>query len=70
LNFALKKDSFAVQFEGYLHITKRIYMISGKFSDDGSKVYFNDELFLDNDVYIRQIILLLKLFLLTLAIIL
>jgi hypothetical protein len=49
LNFALKKDSFAVQFEGYLHITKKDLYDLWVVSDDGSKVYFNDELFLDND---------------------
>jgi hypothetical protein len=49
LNFALKKDSFAVQFEGYLHITKKDMYDLWIVSDDGSKVYFNNQLFLDND---------------------
>lgn len=49
LNFALKKDSFAVQFEGYLHITKKDLYDLWVVSDDGSKVYFNNQLFLDND---------------------
>jgi predicted alpha/beta superfamily hydrolase len=49
LNFALKKDSFAVQFEGYLHITKKDLYDLWIVSDDGSKMYFNNQLFLDND---------------------
>jgi hypothetical protein len=49
LNFALKKDSFGVQFEGYLHITKKDMYDLWIVSDDGSKVYFNNQLLLDND---------------------
>jgi predicted alpha/beta superfamily hydrolase len=49
LKFALKKDSFAVQFEGYLHITKKDLYDIWVVSDDGSKVYFNNQLLLDND---------------------
>ncbi|MCX6255258.1 MAG: alpha/beta hydrolase-fold protein [Bacteroidia bacterium] len=49
LKFALKKDSFAVQFEGYLHITKKDLYNLWVVSDDGSKVYFNNQLLLDND---------------------
>ncbi len=49
LKFALKKDSFAVQFEGYLHITKKDLYNLWVVSDDGSKVYFNNKLLLDND---------------------
>jgi predicted alpha/beta superfamily hydrolase len=49
LNFALKKDSFGVQFEGYLHITKKDMYDLWILSDDGSKVYFNNQLLLDND---------------------
>ena len=49
LNFALKKDSFAVRFEGYLHITKKGLYDLWEVSDDGSKVYMNNELLFDND---------------------
>jgi predicted alpha/beta superfamily hydrolase len=49
LNFAIKKDSFAVRFEGYIHIsTKGLYDL-WEVSDDGSKVYMNNELIFDND---------------------
>jgi hypothetical protein len=49
LQFAEKKDSFAVQFNGYLHIaTKGMYYIWVT-SDDGSRVYINDQLLLNND---------------------
>jgi predicted alpha/beta superfamily hydrolase len=49
LNFALKKDSFGVRFEGYLHITKKDLYNLWVTSDDGSKVYLNDKLVIDND---------------------
>jgi predicted alpha/beta superfamily hydrolase len=49
LKFALKKDSFAVQFEGYIHITKKDLYDLWIVSDDGSKLYFNNELLLEND---------------------
>jgi hypothetical protein len=49
LNFTMKKDSFGVQFEGYLHITKKDLYDLWVVSDDGSKVYFNNELLFDND---------------------
>jgi predicted alpha/beta superfamily hydrolase len=49
LSFALKKDSFGVQFEGYLHITKKDLYYLWITSDDGSRVYFNNQLFLTND---------------------
>ncbi len=49
LNFALKKDSFGVQFEGYLHITKKDLYELWITSDDGSKVYLNNQLLFDND---------------------
>ncbi len=48
-SFALKRDSFAVQFEGYLHITEKNMYNIWVVSDDGSKVYFNNQLLLDND---------------------
>jgi predicted alpha/beta superfamily hydrolase len=49
LAFALKKDSFAVQFEGYIHITEKGLYDLWIMSDDGSKLYFNNELLLVND---------------------
>ena len=49
LNFALKKDSFGVRFEGYLYITKKDLYNLWDVSDDGSKVYLNNELVIDND---------------------
>jgi hypothetical protein len=49
LNFTMKKDSFGVQFEGYLYITKRDLYDLWIMSDDGSKVYLNNELLFDND---------------------
>ena len=49
LGFALKRDSFGVRFEGYLHITKKDLYYLWVTSDDGAKVYFNNELFLNND---------------------
>lgn len=48
-SFALKLDSFAVKYEGYLHITKKDLYYLWVSSDDGSKVYLNNELLLDND---------------------
>jgi hypothetical protein len=49
LKFAAKRDSFGVKFEGYLHITKKDMYYLWITSDDGSKVYLNDQLFLDDD---------------------
>ena len=49
LSFALKKDSFGVQFEGYLHITKKDLYDLWIVSDDGSKTYLNNQLLFDND---------------------
>jgi predicted alpha/beta superfamily hydrolase len=49
LKFALKKDSFAVQFEGYIHITQKQLCDLWIVSDDGSKLYLNNELLLSND---------------------
>jgi hypothetical protein len=49
LNFSLKKDSFGVQFNGYLHITKKDLYYLWTTSDDGSKVFLNDHLLFDND---------------------
>jgi hypothetical protein len=49
LKLALKKDSFAIQFEGYLHVIKKDIYIFYILSDDGSRVYLNNELLLDNN---------------------
>jgi hypothetical protein len=49
LNFAAKKDSFAVKFEGYLHITNKELYDLWITSDDGTKVYLNDQLLFSND---------------------
>jgi len=49
LKMALKKDSFGIQFEGYLHITEKALYNLWVVSDDGSKVYFNNQLLLSND---------------------
>jgi predicted alpha/beta superfamily hydrolase len=49
LHMALKKDSFGIRFEGYLYIKEKgmynIFIVS----DDGSKLYFNNKLLLNND---------------------
>jgi predicted alpha/beta superfamily hydrolase len=49
LKFAAKRDSFAVQFDGYLHITKKDMYYIWVTSDDGSLVYFNNQLLLNKD---------------------
>jgi hypothetical protein len=49
LKLALKKDSFAMQFEGYLHIVKKDIYDLWILSDDGSELYLNNQLLLDND---------------------
>ena len=49
LNFALKKDSFGTQLEGYLHITKKDLYFLWVVSDDGAKVYLNNQLLFNND---------------------
>jgi hypothetical protein len=46
---ALKKDSFGIRFEGYLHITEKALYNLWIMSDDGSKLYFNNQLLLEND---------------------
>jgi predicted alpha/beta superfamily hydrolase len=48
-SFAMRKDSFAVQFEGYLHITKKALYNIWITSDDGAKLWLNNELILSND---------------------
>ncbi|MEI6049732.1 MAG: alpha/beta hydrolase-fold protein [Bacteroidota bacterium] len=49
LNLALRRDSFAVKFEGYLHIMRKELHNIWVVSDDGAKVYLNNQLLLDND---------------------
>jgi predicted alpha/beta superfamily hydrolase len=49
LKFTAKRDSFAVQFDGYLHITKKDLYYIWVTSDDGSLVFFNNELLLNKD---------------------
>ena len=49
MNFTLKKDSFGVQFQGFLHITNKDLYDLWITSDDGSKTYLNNELLFDND---------------------
>jgi predicted alpha/beta superfamily hydrolase len=49
LDFTVKKDSFAVRFEGYVQITKKDLYDLWVTSDDGSKVYLNNVLLLDNN---------------------
>ncbi len=48
-SFVMRKDSFAVQFDGYLHITKKDLYDLWITSDDGSKLWLNNELILSND---------------------
>jgi predicted alpha/beta superfamily hydrolase len=49
LDFAVRRDSFAVRFEGYIQITKKDLYDLWITSDDGAKVYLNNVLQLDND---------------------
>jgi predicted alpha/beta superfamily hydrolase len=49
LPLAAKKDSFALQFEGYLHITERAMYYLWITSDDGSEFYLNNQLILENN---------------------
>jgi len=49
LHMALKKDSFGFQFEGYIHITEKALYNLWIVSDDGSKLYFNHKMVLNND---------------------
>jgi predicted alpha/beta superfamily hydrolase len=49
LEFALKRDSFGVQFNGYLHITTKDLYYLWITSDDGAKAYLNNQLLFDND---------------------
>jgi len=49
LKTALKKDSFGFQFEGYIHITEKALYNLWITSDDGAKLYFNNQLLLNNN---------------------
>jgi hypothetical protein len=49
LDCAMKKDSFAIRFEGYLHVTEKDLYDIWILSDDGTKVYFDNKLLLSND---------------------
>ena len=49
MKMVLKKDSFAIQFEGYIYIKEKALYNLWVVSDDGSKVYFNNQLLLNND---------------------
>ncbi|MFN8258998.1 MAG: alpha/beta hydrolase-fold protein [Bacteroidales bacterium] len=49
LDIALKRDSFAIQFDGYLKITQKGLYNLWVVSDDGAKVYLNNKLILNND---------------------
>ena len=49
LKMAVKRDSFAVRFESYLHIIKKDLYYLWIISDDGSEVYFNNKLLLENN---------------------
>ena len=49
LSVALKKDSCAIQFNGYIYIDKEEMYNIYSVSDDGSKVFLNDKLIVNND---------------------
>lgn len=49
LSMAARKDSFALRFQGYLHITEEELYNIWIMSDDGSKFYLNNQLILNND---------------------
>jgi predicted alpha/beta superfamily hydrolase len=49
LKFALKNDSFAARFEGFIHVTEKGLYNLWVISDDGSKVLFNNQVLLDNN---------------------
>jgi len=44
-----RKDHFACRFEGFIEIKEDGYYAFGIASDDGSKLYLNDTLLIDND---------------------
>lgn len=49
LSVAMKKDSCALRFDGYLYISKNGMYNIYSVSDDGSKVFLNDKLIVNND---------------------
>jgi predicted alpha/beta superfamily hydrolase len=49
LNMTSRKDSFALHFEGYLHITEENMYNFWIMSDEGSELYLNNQLILSND---------------------
>ena len=49
LSVALKKDSCAIQFNGYIYIDREEMYNIYSVSDDGSKVFLNDKLIVNND---------------------
>ena len=49
LALASRKDSFALRFEGYIHVTEKSMYNLWIMSDDGSEVRLNNQLILDND---------------------
>jgi len=49
LSVVLKKDSCAIQFDGYIYIDKKEMYNIYSVSDDGSKVFLNDKLIVNND---------------------
>jgi predicted alpha/beta superfamily hydrolase len=44
-----KKDNFGIQYDGYLYAGEEGYYDIGLNSDDGSRLFINNELLLDND---------------------
>jgi predicted alpha/beta superfamily hydrolase len=49
LKDAVKKDSFALRLDGYLHITEKELYYFWISSDDGSQLYINNQLILNNN---------------------
>jgi hypothetical protein len=49
IGMALKTDNFAVQFDGFVYINKEGMYNIYSISDDGSKVFLNDELIINSD---------------------
>jgi predicted alpha/beta superfamily hydrolase len=49
LKIAMKKDSFAIRYEGYIHIKEKALYYLWINSDDGAKVFIDNKLVLDND---------------------
>lgn len=49
LKLSVKTDSFALRFEGYIHITKKDIYYFWVMSDDGSKVTLDNKMILAND---------------------